>query len=464
MQLTSNGTLKQRVLNAGSWTLGGHVLGQLIRLGSNLLMTRMLVPEAFGLMGIVIVLMIGFALFSDLGISQNIVRSPRGDDAAFLDTAWTVQIVRGVFIWILATLSAIALPWASSHGWIKAGTVYADPLLPWVIAAYSLTTVISGFTSTKVATARRHMKLRGVTQIEVISQLVALVAMAAFAWWSHSIWALVAGSLISSLISMLLGHMVLPGHANHLAWDRSIVIDLLSFGKWVFLSSMIGFLVVNGDRLLLGGMIDAQTMGQYTIAFLLVNAVQMVMSMATGNVVFPALSEVALQRPADLAVTANKFQRLGDIFLVSACGFLIVAGSTIVGLLYDSRYQSAGPMLSMLAIGTIGLRYQVVEQCYLALGKPYIGTVTNLLRLAVLYAGLPIAFNFYQFSGAMAVIVASQFAGWPVAIYFKIKYGLMDLRVELTAIPLLAAGLLLGFAFKFVMPTRHVLRSILNYS
>lgn len=460
MQLTTERTLRQRALHAGSWALGGHVLGQVIRLGSNLLMTRLLVPEAFGLMGIVIVLMIGFALFSDLGIGQNIVRSSRGDDPLFLNTAWTLQVLRGIAIWLLALLISACLPLAVAAGWVRPGTVYADPLLPWVIAVYSLTSVIGGFASTKVATARRHMRLQGLTRIEIASQLIALLVMAVLAWWTHSIWALVVGSLVSALAGMLLGHVILPGATNRFAWNREAMQELISFGKWVFVSSMVGFLVINGDRLLLGGMINAQTMGLYTIAFLLVNSIQMIMSMGTGNVVFPALSEIARDRPHDLAAAANKFQRIGDLFLLTASGFLIIAGGSIVGILYDARYEGAGQMLCLLAVGTIGLRNQVVEQIYLALGKPEIGTITNVLRLLVLYIGLPVAFHYYQFAGALIAIIVSQFAGWPAAIYFKIKYRLMDFRIELLAVPPLVLGLLMGFAFRYAAPSRQAVRAI----
>lgn len=454
MPLSAGRTLRQRVLHAGSWSLGGHAVSQIIRLGSNLILTRLLLPEAFGMLAIVIVLMVGFALFSDLGIGQNIVRSPRGDEPIFLDTAWSVQILRGAVIWAMALLAAAALPLAAGLGWVKAGTVYADPALPRVIAVYSLTLLISGFASTKVATARRHMKLRPIIKLELVSQVLALVVIVPIAWWTHSIWALVAGSLVACIASTVLGHVVLPGHPNRLAWDPSAVQDLVGFGKWVFLSSILGFLVLNGDRLLLSGMVDAQTMGLYAIAFLLINAVQNVMTMATGNIVFPALSEVVRDRPHDLAATSNKFQRLGDLYLMTVCGFLIPTASLIVDLLYDARYQAAGPMLMLLAIGTIGWRYQIIDQCYVALGKPQLVTAINLMRLLVLYVGLPIGFHYYQFVGALVAIVASQFASWPASIYFKLKYRLMDWRVEMLALAPFALGLMLGFGFQYAVTAR----------
>ena len=460
MALTQPRTLKQRVIHAGSWAVGGHVVQQAIRLGGNLLLTRLLVPEAFGLMAIVYVLMIGFALFSDIGIGSNIVQHPRGEDPAFLNTAWTVQVMRGIAIWLLALLAALALPLASDLGWVKAGTVYADPLLPWVIAVFSLTAVISGFDSTNIAVARRKMQVRLLTQIEVASQVVALVVMAALAWWTRSIWALVVGGLVAAAVRCALSHAVLAGARNAIALDKSALHELLNFGKWIFVSSISGFLVINGDRLMLGGLVDAQTLGMYAIAFLLANSLSLILGTLLGNVFFPALSQIARERPHDLAATLDKFQRLADAFLLTASGFLIMAGSSIVALLYDARYQAAGPMLSLLAVGCIGLRYQVVEQCYLAMGKPQITAATNAFRMLVLYVGLPVAFYTHQFAGAMIAIVVSQYSGWPMALYFKFKHGLMTLKGESFAVPALLAGLALGALFQSLAPTRMALRSL----
>jgi O-antigen/teichoic acid export membrane protein len=449
--LASASTFKARVLTAGSWSLGGHIFSQLLRLGSNLLMTRLLEPEAFGLLGIVIVLMIGFALFSDIGISQNIIRSEKGLDPEFLNTAWTVQILRGFFIWIVACILAALIPIFAKVGFIKAGTVYSNPMLPWIIVTYALSAIVQGFSSTKIATARRDMHAKKITQIEIVSQLVALFVMVGLAWHTRSIWALVIGGLTSALIGCLLSHWWLPGAANSFAWNRTALSELISFGKWIFLSSIIGFLCINGDRLLLGGMVDAKLLGVYTIAFMLINAVQMVMQMMSINIAFPALSEVVRERPADLAKMTNKLQMFGDVFLVSICGFIIASGEVIVSLLYDARYKDSGFILCALAVGAIGLRYQIVEQCYLSLGKPEINTLTNVFRFFVLYIGVPVGFYYWQFNGALAVIVLSQYAGWPAAIYFKIKYKIFSTKNELLVFPLLFLGMIIGYAFKLVV-------------
>src|SRR5262245_40959484 len=153
-------SLKQRVLYAGIWSLVGYGVGQAIRFGSNLLMTRLLVPDMFGVMAIATIVLIGLAMFSDLGLRPNIVQSRRGDDSDFLNTAWVVQILRGIILWLFAIGIAVVI---ALSGWldiVPKARVYADPRLPYVIGILSVAVLINGFNSTKLFEASRNLALR----------------------------------------------------------------------------------------------------------------------------------------------------------------------------------------------------------------------------------------------------------------------------------------------------------------
>lgn len=447
--------LRGRVLRAGGWILGGHFLAQLIRLGGNLILTRLLVPEMFGLMAIVYVLMIGISLFSDVGLGQNIIQSRRGEDPLFLNTAWVAQIVRGALIYLLALLMSASLYFMATKGWLPVASVYADPLLPFVIAVFASTALIGGFESTKLAVARRRLAVAPNIRIEIISQVVSLVVMLVWAVLQRSIWALVAGAIISGIVKAILSHVMLPGPSNHWAWDAAAFKEIIGFGKWVFLSSIFGFLVINGDRLLLGGLVDAKQLGLYSIAFLIVNTLQVVFTQLTSGVAFPALSEVARETPTQLKATYYKFRLPVDIAMLFCAGVLFTFGSTIIHLLYDSRYFAAGPILEILACGIIAARYQLVEQCYLALGKPGAQTLINTMRLFALYVLVPGAFWLYQFKGAVWAIALNPFMSLPVIFFFKTKYQLLDIKKELLVLPILllgaGAGKLLEFVFMFLL-------------
>lgn len=111
-------SLKSRAIRGSLWTLGGYGTSQLLRFASNLILTRLLFPEAFGLMSLVHIFLQGLEMFSDIGIAPNIIHSDRGDDPSFLNTAWTVQAIRGGGLWLLAC--AIAWP---------AARFYSEPML-----------------------------------------------------------------------------------------------------------------------------------------------------------------------------------------------------------------------------------------------------------------------------------------------------------------------------------------------
>ena len=437
--------LRQRVIWAGGWSLLSHVLTQLMRLGGNLVLTRLLFPEAFGMMAIVFVLMTGLSLFSDLGIGQSIVQNPRGEEPEFLDSAWTVQFLRGIAIWLVALAVAWALPGIVRQGWFRADSVYADPMLPPVLSIYAFNAVLQGLETTRVALAQRHLQLDVTTRIELISQVAALAVMLVSAWLYHSIWALVMGGLVSGIVRCWAGHAWLPGRRNKLKWDRNSVREILHFGKWIILLSMIGFLVLNGDRLLLGGLASVAELGLYSIAYLMVGAASTLFSSMASGIVFPAISEVVRQRPDDLAHVYYRFQSLADLFLFFFAGMLWSAGPALIGLLYDHRYIAVGSMLALLAQGLVGMRYLIVDQCCLALGELKLLIVSNGLRLMTLIAGVPLGYRMAGVDGALSAIVLSQFANWPVAIRFKLCNGLMHWPRETIGVPAWCLGWSLGW-------------------
>ncbi|HBB84471.1 MAG TPA: polysaccharide biosynthesis protein, partial [Sulfitobacter sp.] len=91
-----------RALRSTSWIVLSYGGAQAIRLASNLILTRLLFPEAFGLMALIQVVIVGLTLFSDVGIGPSIAQSKRGDDRDFLNTAWTIQAIRGGCLWLAA--------------------------------------------------------------------------------------------------------------------------------------------------------------------------------------------------------------------------------------------------------------------------------------------------------------------------------------------------------------------------
>lgn len=445
MKITSS-SLRSRALRAGAWASGGHFGGQLLRLIGNLFLTRLLVPEAFGLMATISALMLTLNLIFDVGSGPVIVQSKRGSDPAFLHTAWTLQIIRGLVIWSFGILAALFIAYGQSNNVFKAGSVYDDARLPWLMVATIFSMVLIGLGSVNGKVAERNLDLGKATTIDFCAQVASTVAMVAAAAITHSIWALVLGSLLSAGLRCILSHIYLPGPRPRLRLERKALEELISKGKWVMFSSVLGLIALAGDRLLLSGLFDGTTMGLYSIAFGLTSMATSAVGAVFGRIMLPSFSEVLRERPEQLQETYRKFQQLTDLAVGTLGSFMFMAAPAIIGILYDPRYEGAAHIFSMLALGAVGSRFLVAEQIYVAMGRTALLPASIFPKVVVLLAGLPLGYHINGLSGALVAIVASSFAQWPIALWFRHQHKLNHWRNDIVLPIAVVMGLSLGWA------------------
>lgn len=366
-------SLRNRAMMSAFVTLGGHGAGHVIRLASNLVLTRLLFPEAFGLMAIVGMFMLGVHLLSDTGIRPAIVQHKRGLEESFLNTAWTINIIRGFFVWAIVTV--IAWPVAA---------LYDDTRFLWLLPLVGSTAAIAGFTSTAVDTANRELMLGRVTLIELLSQLVGAATMIGWAMLDRSINALVAGGIIASFVTVGLSHTILSGVRHRLCWDREARHDLFNFGRWIIISTAFTFLAMQGDRAILSSFVGMATIGVYSIAANLSQAVSTLCSKLTSSVLFPVYSRWGREDPKKLVreVRRVRVRTLWAFLLPPA--LLAVVGEPLIRVLYDSRYDEAGWILALLSIGIIPqMIIATAEPVLLATGDSYRHMILNISRTTV---------------------------------------------------------------------------------
>jgi O-antigen/teichoic acid export membrane protein len=444
-------SLKRRVFGAGAWSLGGYGLSQVLRFGSNLLLTRLLVPDMFGVMAIANIVMVGLALFSDVGLLPNVVQNARGNDPAFLNTAWVIQILRGVLLWFIALCISLFIFLANRISLFPMDSVYADPRLPYVIAVSSFTAVIAGIQSTKLLEASRNLAIGRATVIEIIAQAAGLVCVLVWASIDRSIWALVSSGICYALTKAVLSHAWLRGNSNRWAWDNAAYREIILFGKWIFLSSILGFLAVNGDRLLLGSFVSPTILGIYSIAYYIVSSIDQMSSRIITDVSFPALSEISRDRQEAFSASYAHFHTVVASFAYLCSGVLVTSGPTLMGLLYDPRYHEAGWMLQILAVSLLSAPFRLGTQSFLVFGGGRIYSHIHGLRLIALCFFLPIGFYLFGLSGALWGIVLSLLFSLPLIVHHMKKYEFFELRRELLLMPLIVFGMIVGKVFNLVV-------------
>jgi O-antigen/teichoic acid export membrane protein len=376
----------------------------------------------------------GFGLFSDLGIAPSIVQNPRGDEPKFLNTAWTIQLFRGVTLFIVASL--VAVPIARS---------YELPELGPLLSAAALMGVIGGLNSTKLDTAERHLKLGRLTLIDVSAQLMATTVMLLWAWLSPSVWALVWGGLSGAALSLILGHTILDGHNGRFGWDKSAARELLRFGRWVFMSTVLMFCVSYADRLIFGAKIPVGLLGVYSIALTVSGVPVSAMHSITSKVMFPLFSRVTAgtKELADVFRNARRLHMVMSGWMLS--GF-IGGGPVAIGLVYDESYSDAGWMLQLLAVSAwFGTPEMANSAAVLARGKPLWLGLGNAGKLVGMFTLIPLGFHFGEFQGALAGYVASELFRYAVSSVAVHRLGLSALRQDVGYSAVLAVASLAGW-------------------
>lgn len=428
-------TLKQRAVRSGNWVIAGYVSSQVLRLGGNLILTRLLVPEMFGVMAVVSVLLAGVGMFSDLGIFQNIIQSKRSDEKSYVDTAWTMQILRGGLITVILLGLAITLCFLGNSGFFSQASVYAAPELPWVIAVMSITAFISGFNSINLALLNRDLRLKEIALIDFFSQAVGLLTMIFLAFIYANIWVLVVGTLVSSFAKMLLSHLSFFGEKNRIRWERESVKEIFNFGKWIFGASIFTFLAGQGDRLILGGLVSPEELGIYTIAFFLATAFRNIVRKVMSSVFYPVLSEIVRSRPNELRTVYYKIRFKVDVVVMIVVGLLASSGHMIIELLYDDRYIEAGWMFEFLSLSTVFVGITMAGTCILALGDSKAIMKLTFASSIALFFTVPISHVFFGMEGAVLAIALNSIVELPILFSMMRRYQLLNWKKEIQFFP-----------------------------
>ncbi|MGF1512524.1 MAG: oligosaccharide flippase family protein [Elainellaceae cyanobacterium] len=434
-------SLKKKAIHGAAWTFIGYGASQGLRFAGNIVLTRLLIPEYFGLMSLINTFVIGLVLFSDVGIGPSIIQNKRGNDTDFINTAWTIQVIRGFGLWICSLL--IAWPVAS---------FYEDNRLLWLIPVVSLTTIIQGFYSVSLHLMKKSLNLGKLTVFEFITQTISLSVMISWALISPNVWALVGGNIISTSIKMAWSHRLIPDLKHRFTWEPKAVQEIFSFGKWIFVSTAMTFLAAQSDRLILGKLFSFEMLGVYTVAFTLADLPSQVIKRLANQVIFPVVSQQAGRPRAELRENIAKKRFLLLLTMAFGVALLFNVGDFIILTLYDDNYRSAAWMLPLLAVGIWPMiLFYLCNSILLSVGQSIYGAVGYNFKLVYMVVAVPLAYQAFGLLGAIATIALND-----ILPYFVAAYGLWREKLSFIRQDLLAT-LIMILSVAALALVRHIL-------
>jgi O-antigen/teichoic acid export membrane protein len=395
------------------WTTIGYAGTQVVRFGTNLVLTRLLAPELFGLMVLLTSLRVGLELLTDVGITQNVVANRNARDPDFYNTAWTLQLLRAA---ILCLVPLAFIPFAD--------IVYPGINLAEILPYLSVMIIVMGAHSVGLHLATKELQTFRVAVYELSSSVAGSAVIILTVWLQRDIYGLLYGNILSIAIATVFTYWLVPGLRLRLTLVKAHVHEIVGFGKWIFISSVAFFLATNFDRLVLAKYVSLASLGLYGLARSLADIFGQLGSKLGNAIIFPSVAAMTLEGREVRHRIAN--HRLSFMALACAVTAALIAGAElIVGLLYDERYRGAASVLPVAAIAVwFGIINTLNENVLLGLRKAQYLASGNIAKFVALFAILPYAVSTFGIVGAAWATVASELCRYAILSFGEAQAGI----------------------------------------
>lgn len=362
-----------RLVHGAIWTVGAFGLGLMFRLATNVVLARLLAPQLFGLMLIVNTISTGVQLISDIGIGQNIIYSRNAADPKYYNTAWTIQVIRSFVLWFIFLI--VAGPVAK---------FYDVPILSAILPISGLGVIFGGFTSVSPAILQKRMNFARLNIFTLVVAAISSVIFILFAYLDPTVWALVLGGVAGSAMSMIASYFMLPDIKQRFHIYKQYAWEIVSFGKWIFIGSIVYFLSNNYDRLYFAKVVPLELLGIYGIARSISDLLGSV-ALRLGNfVVFPFIASHEKMSRESLRQQLISIRWKSLLLMALGCSLFVATADLAIRLLYDQRYHAASWMLPILVIWAwFSMLSAINELTLLGLGAPSYSAIANGVRSRV---------------------------------------------------------------------------------
>jgi O-antigen/teichoic acid export membrane protein len=435
--------LENTALKATVWTVLDYGSSMALRVVNSLILTRLLMPESFGLMALVSTLIVGVTLMSDIGLAPSVIRSPEGDEPVFLNTVWTLQVVRGLGIFAVILI----LTWPMS-------VFYHEPRLLGLMPAMGFNLAVTSFNSSNLLSMARHMEVRRLFIIDILAQITGLIVTIGCAALYPSVWSLVIGAVAGSALRLGISFYprMSPGIRNQFCWDRKTIHDLVHFVKWILLSTALYFFASQADRLIFGKLISFSLLGVYSIAYTVSDIPRAIINAFAQKVGYPFIAKMAHLPVAEFRSVFLRYRLRALLAGAVLLCLMIYLGGFLVTKVYDHRYHDASWMVPVLALGLWHtLMWATTMPALLTLGKSHYQAIGNAFYCVTMVTAIPLAFHHFGMFGAVIAVAAGDLPFYFVLLAGASREGISTWKQDLLATAAFLSFLGIGLALRHVV-------------
>ena len=392
----TTGSLTHRTARAGLWLAFGDGCARAAGMLKVIVLARLLSPAEFGIMGVALLVTTWVQYFSELGFSAALIHK-RDDIRPYLDTAWTIQLLRSAAVAGLVVLASPLVGWAFNEA-------AAVP----VLQVLALQIVLQGLSNPAVVYLRKDLDARREVAWRATGIAAGLAVGIPAAFILRNVWALVLALLAASIVGTVMSYWVRPYRPSlHIDWAKAR--ELMRFGRWIFSFRAVGFFTGNLDSLVVGKLLGATSLGIYQMALQLAVVPTATFGVHVHGVMFPAFSRIEDDRGRRVALL--RALAIISSIVVPAGLFVTVFGEFVVKLALGPAWAGVYPLIGILAwVGVMKAMTTVIGAFLLATGRPDLDFRATLPKLAILVLGLYPA-SAHGLPGVAVVLLAATLVG-----------------------------------------------------
>jgi lipopolysaccharide exporter len=406
-------------LFATTFTFGIQII---LRLVSSLILTRILLPEAYGIITILLSVLYVIGNILDTNVSLFIVRDKNAEQPRYLNTAWTMRVIRSL---LSSAILFVGAP-------LIATKIYNLPELALPLRVFSLWFLIDGFESMGFALAIRRKQARLQMYSELAASLVSTVFSIIYCYHYRTYWGIAFGMLLNRLIMTVLSHRLYRDLRPRLFIDLSAAREILVYSKFTIPSSLLSLGLNQFDKVVFLRLFDLRLLGIYGLAGNISGSIESLITKISQAVLYPRIAHNFRENPDTFTkryYTENIKLFAGILALPAA-----VAGAAhlIIGLLYDPRYSEAGGVLQALAIRAVFLSFaSPAEDLLISAGQFHVILIGNVLRASWIVLASLLGYYYFGFSGFVYGIALSGLPPLAYYLWLQKSKGMLIVKYEL---------------------------------
>ena len=435
--ITPGGTLSQRVVKSGFWVFLLRIFNQGFSLLRLIFLARILSPNDFGLMGIALLTMSILETFSQTGFQQALIQK-KEDIKSYLDSAWTYLILRG---FVLCVILYFIAPYAAIFFNAKEVTL--------IIKVIGFSEILKAFTNIGITYFQKELEFNKDFIYQLAGTLADFIVAISAVLILRNVWALVLGLLAGNITRCFVSYLIHP-YRPRLHFNLGKVKELFVFGKWILGSSILVFLITQGDDIFVGKLLGTTALGFYQLAYRISNMPATEITHVISQVTFSAYSKLQDNIPK-LREAYLKVLQVTAFLSFPIAGLIFVLAPDFTKIFLGEKWLPMVPAMQILAIWG-GLRaIAVAGPIANAIGKPKIGTKISLVQLIVLGSLIYPLSARWGILGTSLAVVLSSLVTRIISSYIIIKITRCETTefLKRIAFPIFSTVIMVLFIFLF---------------